>query len=138
MFSRVRDIEDRKGACLRVSMSAHPGGTVVTLERRDQPHRPSAQLSLSGAEILSGFLMSARLSAPYAMPDEAAEGPFAARFRLNCLPDARVVIEPEDSFPLSIDAQLWDRLYAELCLVVAHGRALAHREPTYGCVGVLH
>ena len=50
---------------------------------------------------------------------------------------AGVVIEQEDRFPLAIDAPLWDRLYAELCLVVAHGRALAHRD-TYDPVRSLH
>lgn len=138
MYSRTRDIESRKGACLRISMSARSNGAVVMLERRDQPHRPSAQLSLFGAEILSGFLMSARLSAPHPMPDEETDTPYAARFHLDCAPDVRVVIEQEERFPLAIDAQLWDRLYAELCLVIAHGRALAHRQDRYNPVGVLH
>lgn len=139
MFSRIRDIEDRLGACLRVSMSAHPGGApTVTLERRDQPHRPSARLSLCGAEILSGFLMSARLSAPHPMPDEEAADPLAARFRLECAPDARVVIGQDDHFPLAIEARLWDRLYAELCLVIAHGRAQNEAADRYKPVGVLH
>jgi hypothetical protein len=137
LFTRIRDLEDGRGARLRVSMSAHPSGAKITLERRDQPHRPSAQLGLHGVEILNGFLMSARLSAPYPMPDEEAECPFPARFRLECAAQARVVIEQEDRFPLAIDAPLWDRLYAELCLVVAHGRALAHRD-TYDPVRSLH
>lgn len=127
MYARTRDIEDALGTRLRVSVAPHPDGAMVTLERRDQLHRPSILLSLYGAEILSGFLMSARLSMPEAMPDEAAEGRFSARFHLDCAPAARVVVEQEDAFPLIIDAPLWDRLYAELCLVTAHGRELARR-----------
>ncbi len=137
-FSRTRDIEDSNGACLRVSMSTHEGSATVTLERRDQPHHPSARLSLCGTEILSGFIMSARLSAPHAMPDEATDRPFPARFRLDCAREARVVIEQDHSFPVSIEAQLWDRLYAELCLVIAHGRAQGEAATKYNPVGVLH
>ncbi len=138
MYSRTRDIEGRKGACLRVRISARPDGAVILLERRDQPHRPTAQLSLYGAEILSGFLMSARLSAPHPMPDEETDTPYPARFHLDCVPDARVVIEQDEHFPLAIDAQLWDRLYAELCLVIAHGRAQSEAGARYNPVGVLH
>lgn len=138
MFSRIRDIEDGQGACLRISMSAHADSATVTLERRDQPPYPSARLSLSGAELLSGFLMSARLSAPHTMPDEEIACPPVVRFHLDYAPHARVVIEQDDRFPLSIEARLWDRLYAELCLVIAHGRALAQHSARYNSVGVLH
>ena len=127
MYARTRDLEDRLGTRLRVSVSPHPDGAMVTLERRDQLHNSSILLSLYGAEILSGFIMSARLSMPNPMPDEVAEGQFSARFHLDCGPSGRVVVEQEDSFPLFIDAPLWDRLYAELCLVTAHGRELARR-----------
>lgn len=137
-FSRTRDIEDSKGACLRVSMSAHADGATVTLERRDQPHRPSARLSLCGTEILSGFIMSARLSAPHAMPDEATDRPLPTRFRLDCSRELRVVIEQDEAFPVAIEARLWDRLYAELCLVIAHGRAQNEAGARYNPVGVLH
>jgi hypothetical protein len=127
LYARIRDIEDDKGRCIRVSVAPHPAGVLVGLERRDQPHKPSILLSLYGAEILAGFLMSARLSLPNPMPDEATEGPFSARFHLVCQPEARIVVEQEDSFPLSIDAPLWDRLFAELCLVNAHGRERVRR-----------
>lgn len=138
MYSRTRDIEDSGGTCLRVSISTHSNGALVTLERRDQPHRPSALLSLHGTEILNGFIMSARLSAPYPMPDEAADQPFPALFRLDTTPQARVVIEQEDRAPLAIEPPLWDRLYAELCLVIAHGREQAQQRTLYNTVGVLH
>lgn len=127
MYARIRDIEDGKGVRLRIGVAAHPCGAMVALERCDQPHRPSILLSLYGAEILAGFIMSARLSVPHPMPDEEAEGLFPARFHLACKPEARIVVEQDESFPLSIDAPLWDRLYAELGLVTAHGRELARR-----------
>lgn len=138
MYSRTRDIEDSGGTCLRVSISAHRNGALVTLERRDQPHRPSALLSLHGAEILNGFIMSARLSTPYPMPDEASDQPFPALFRLDTTPQARVVIEQEDRPHLSIETPLWDRLYAELCLVIAHGREQTYQQTQYNSLGVLH
>lgn len=138
MFLRTRDIADGSdGACLRVSLNAHPAGTVVMLERRDQEHRPFARLSLHGAEILNGFVMAARLSTPQPIPDETTGQPCPARFRLECTAEPRVLVEQEDRFPLSIEARLWDRLYAELCLALAHGREQAQQH-TYCPVASLH
>tara|TARA_R110000787_G_scaffold130220_4_gene242170 strand:+ start:182 stop:583 length:402 start_codon:yes stop_codon:yes gene_type:complete len=127
MFTRTRDIGDDAGARLRISVAPHPAGAMVTLERRDQRHRPSIWLNLYGAEILSGFLMAARLSVPHPMPDEIAESACPTRFRLDCSPAAQVIVEQDEAFPLIIGSALWDRLYAELCLVTAHGRELARR-----------
>ncbi|MCB2014200.1 MAG: hypothetical protein R3E11_03325 [Sphingobium sp.] len=127
MYSRTRDITNDLGACLRVTVASHPSGALVTLERRDQQHRPSISLNLYGAELLLGFIMSARLAGPDMLPDEATDTPFSSRFHLDYQPTARVVVEQDESFPLVIDAPLWDRLYAELCLVTAHGRELARR-----------
>jgi hypothetical protein len=137
LFSRTRDIEDDTGACLRISLNAHPTGIIVTLERRDQGQSPAARLSLNGAEILSAFIMAARLAAPQALPDELAGPPCPTRFRLDCKEGARVLIEQDNRFPLCIEARLWDRLYAELCLLLAHGRV--HTQPhTYYAVASLH
>lgn len=110
-----------------MSVAPHPGGAVVGLERCDQSHRPAVLLGLYGAELLGAFLLAARLSLPEPMPDEASGGPFPARFHLVCGPRARIVIEQDEAFPLTIEAPLWDRLYAELCLALAHGRDLARR-----------
>lgn len=122
MFIRTRDIEDSSGTCLRVRLSAHTGDAEVKLERRDQDHRPSVSLSLAGTEILSGFLMAARLSAPRPLPDEITEYPCPTLFRLECTDETKLIIEQEGRHRLLIDQWLWDRLYAELCLVLAHGR----------------
>lgn len=127
LYARTRDLESDGGPCLRVSVSPHPSGAMVTLERLDETHRPSILLSLFGAEILNGFIMSARLSMPHAMPSESTAGPFPARFHLDRIPAPRVLVEQDERFPVAIDACMWDRLYAELCLVIAHGRELAHQ-----------
>lgn len=127
LYARIRDLEDSGGICLRISMAPHPEGVMVTLERRDRPHHPQVILGLCGAEILAGFLMAARLSMPHGMPDEIVEGSFPVRFHLDCDPSLRVTIDPDDGTLFFIDEPLWDRLYAELCLVTAHGRELARR-----------
>lgn len=125
MYARTRDIEARGGICLRICIEPSPFGAMVRLERLDGACCPSALLSLYGTEILSGFVMAARLSIPFPIPDENVEGHLPVRFHLDCSGGARVVIEQEGNRPLLIDEPLWDRLYAELCLVIAHGRELA-------------
>lgn len=125
MYARVRDIEDGEGACLRICLAPHPSGALVTLERRDNPDRPAILLCLYGAEILSGFIMAARLSAPWPMPDETVEGNFSIRLHLDCGSPVQLWIEQDGGAPLTIGTLLWDRLYAELCLTLAHGRELA-------------
>jgi hypothetical protein len=141
LFSRIRDIEDNSGTCLRISLrislSITPAASTVTLERRDLDHHPSVRLSLYGAEVLNGFIMAARLSVPKPLPDETTGSPYPAHFQLDCDQGTRVLIEQEDRFPLSIDARLWDRLYAELCLVLAHGREHSQQH-TYYAVASLH
>lgn len=125
MYARIRDIAVRDGTSLRISIAPHPAGAMVTLERGEEPCRSSVVLSLYGAEILSGFIMSARLSAPHSMPDEVVGGIFPARFRLDCAAPLHVVIEQDEGLSFPICERMWDRLYAELCLVTAHGRELA-------------
>jgi len=125
LYARIREISIRDGVRLRISIAPHPAGAMVTLEHAGHPLRPSVVLSLYGAEILGGFIMSARLCAPHPMPDEAVGGPFPARFRLECGPPLAVTIEQEEGSSFPIGELLWDRLYAELCLVTAHGRELA-------------
>jgi hypothetical protein len=125
---RIRDIQDSFGTCLRLIVASHPSGAVVTIERRDLPKSPSVMLSAYGTEILTAFIMSARLSLPESMPDEAADGPFPASFRLSCGQRAAIVVEQEDANEqVEISANLWDRLYAELCLVTAHAHEIVRR-----------
>lgn len=129
MQARIRDIEDSFGACLRLAIAPHPSGAMVTLERRDQPDLPQIILNQYGAEILTAFIMAARLSMPHAMPEEVTEGPCASSFHLVTGHDPSIVIEQDgEGEQISIPATMWDRLYAELCLATAHGRELARRQ----------
>jgi hypothetical protein len=125
---RIRDLQDSFGTRLRLVVAPHPTGAVITLERRDLPKNPSVMLSAYGVEILTAFIMSARLSLPESMPDEVADGPFPASFRLSCGQRAAIILEQDDADEqIEISANLWDRLYAELCLVSAHAHEIVRR-----------
>lgn len=129
MQARIRDIEDSLGACVRLAIAPHPSGAIVTLERRDLPGFPQLMLNQYGAEILTAFIMAARLSMPHAMPEEVTEGPFASSFHLVTGHHPAIVIEQDNEGDrISIPATMWDRLYAELCLATAHGREFARRQ----------
>lgn len=125
---RIRDIEDSFGTCLRLIVAAHPAGAVVTLERSDLADSPSVMLSAYGVEVLSAFIMSARLSLPDGIPDEQVDGAFPAHFRLVVAPRPAISVDQDDAEEsIVIEANLWDRLYAELCLVSAHAQELVRR-----------
>lgn len=128
MLQRIRDIEDGLGNCIRLTLAPHPAGAIVALERLDQADQPSVTLSQYGADLLTGFIMAARLAVPEPMPDEYAPGPMAATFRLMFGRTPLIVIEQDDSGDgVEIGAPLWDRLYAELCMVCAHAREASKR-----------
>jgi hypothetical protein len=68
--------------------------------------------------------MSARLAVPDLLPDERIAGLWAATLRLEVDPVSRIEVETDARHPpVSIPCTLWDRLFAELSLVLAHGRA---------------
>lgn len=126
--ARIRDIEDGFGNCLRVGVAAHPTGAVITLERLDQSDHPAVMLSQFGGELLTAFILVARLSVPHPAPDEIVHGPFPATFRLVFGRTPIIVIDQDDSQDsVEIGVPLWDRLYAELGLVNAHARDIARR-----------
>ncbi|WP_242139703.1 MULTISPECIES: hypothetical protein [unclassified Sphingomonas] len=121
---RVREIIDALGLRLRLRAERHPAGTRVVMQRPDAPGQPHATLDLYGAEVLWGFLLSARLAVPDVLPDEQIFGMWSATLRLAVDPVSRIEIDTSQSRqPLSIPCTLWDRLFAELCLILAHGRA---------------
>lgn len=131
MFSRVREIVDKKGHRLRVSVDVDKGGALVTLELPDEPDVPRAVLDPFGAELLGSYLMSARLALPHSLPDEDTRRGLARRFRLVVAPYPFVEISQAGTAGLfPIPARYWDKLYAELCLVVAHTRDLGWPAPT--------
>lgn len=130
MFPRIREITDAFGGRLRVSVEEHPSGALVVLERPDLAGRPRVLLDGYGVDILSGYIMSARLAVPHPLPEEHVDGTFSTRFTLGLEPSAALTLSQDDNAPLEIAAPFWDRLYAELCLVAAHARELARRAET--------
>jgi hypothetical protein len=130
VFPRIREIVDESGHRLRVSVELDRGGALVTLEHPDCPDTPRVVLDPYGAELLGGYLMSARLALPHGLPDEDVERGLAHRLRLVVAPSPRIEVSQSiTANPFQIPARYWDKLYAELCLVVAHTRDLAWRAP---------
>lgn len=127
MFPRIREITDAFGGRLRVSVEEHPSGALVVLERPDIRARPRVLLDGYGVDVLSGYIMSARLAVPHALPDEQVDGTFETRFQLELEPAASLSLSQAGQSALAIPAPFWDRLYAELCLVAAHARELGRR-----------
>lgn len=130
MFSRIREIVDKNGHRLRVSVVVDTGGALVTLELPDEPDLPRAVLDPFGAELLGSYLMSARLALPHGLPAEDTQRGLARRFRLVVAPYPFVEVSQGGTQLFSIPARYWDKLYAELCLVVAHTRDLGWPAPT--------
>jgi hypothetical protein len=128
VFPRVRDIIDGVGTRLRVSMDAYAAGALIVIEDPAAPGASRIVLDAYGTELLGGYIMSARLALPYDLPDEYTEGAWAARFRLVQSPEPAIVIAQDEGRTFTIAAPFWDRLYAELCMVVAHTRRLTPRE----------
>nr|WP_314442242.1 hypothetical protein [uncultured Sphingomonas sp.] len=130
---RVRDIINRDGAQLRLSLAAGESG-YGPLVRLSDPRRAAAAsilLDLYGTELLASFLMSARLSAIGDLSDECCEGDYPLRMRLGARGGAVQVELDQLGERLILPRCLWDRLYAELQLTLSHGRNLA-RAPTAG------
>lgn len=127
MFPRIREITDAFGGRLRVSVEEHPSGALIVVERPDLTGRPRVLLDGYGVDVLSGFIMSARLSVPHALPDEHVDGTFSTRFQLSLEPSAALALHQDSHLLVEIPAPFWDRLYAELCLVSAHARELGRR-----------
>lgn len=111
------------GSRLRLSVEPHAGGALVFLEQFDARGRPRAMLDGYGAEVLVGYIMAARLALPQGLPDEFIGGAYPSRLCLSHKPTVALVItQAELERPFAISATFWDRLYAELCIVVAHTR----------------
>lgn len=128
MFPRIREITDALGARLRISVEEHPTGALVTLQRADLRRPQQALLDHYATEVLWGYIMSARLALPGGLPDEAIQGVFPARLHLQVAPSVTLTItQPGSAEPFEIPATFWDRLYAELGVVLAHSRELGRR-----------
>ena len=128
MFPRVREIADPFGEVVRISVEPHPGGALVIMEKPQMASKGRVMLDAYGADILVGYIMSARLAVPGEMPEEEIGGQFPARFQLDNEPAPAVIIDQlHADQPFRIPAPLWDRVYAEMCLVCAHARELERR-----------
>lgn len=134
MYSRLRELDDPFGTCLRIGVAVHPDGALLSLQRRDGEARAPVLLTLHGAELLLGFLHSARLVAPGAIPEESSNGAFPVRLRLIDDQEPVILLEQRGRVraphraTLILPSPLWDRLYAELLLATAHARELERRE----------
>jgi hypothetical protein len=125
VFPRIREIVDPFGLRLRVCVEPHLTGALVSIERPDLSSNPRICLDPYGAEILSGYIMASRLALPHDLPGESVRGAFACELRF--LREPKVSIELEQAGQgalLDIPATFWDKLYAELCLVIPHVREL--------------
>jgi hypothetical protein len=121
--SRIRELTDPFGLRLRLSVEPHPHGALIALERHDAAGRPRILLDSYGGELLSGFIMAARLALPHPLPAERCEGLFPAELSLTHEPKISIAIrQDETGAVLEIPAPFWDKLYAELCLVIPHAR----------------
>jgi hypothetical protein len=121
--TRIRELTDPFGLRLRLSVEPHPQGALIALERQDAPGRPRILLDGYGGELLSGFIMAARLALPHPLPAERCEGLFPAELSLAHEPKVSITIrQDEGGAVLEIPAPFWDKLYAELCLVIPHAR----------------
>jgi hypothetical protein len=121
---RVRDIIHRDGPRLRLSLLPGEGseGPLIRLGNPGSVMSGSILLDFYGAELLAGFLMSARLSVIGELSDECCGGDYPLRMRL-CATGGAVRIELDQlGERLSLERVLWDRLYTELQLTLTHGR----------------
>lgn len=121
---RIREIIDATGIRLRVTIETGVRGPSIRLGRPDQD--AEVRLDIHGADLLCGYLVAARLAGRQQLPDESSLGPLPAIFSLSHDPVVRIELRRHllDEALLTIPATMWDRLYAELCIVGAHARAL--------------
>lgn len=127
VVERVREIIDALGARVRIGLEHHAFGGLIALERPDRPGLPKIMLDAYGAEILSAYIMSARLSADRDLAEEVVASAYPLRIQLVHRPSPLLRLLSAEAAPLEIPAPLWDRLYAELNIALAHVRELDRR-----------
>jgi hypothetical protein len=113
---RIRDIVHCSGRRLRVVLDRGDEAMMIQLSDPSCAGDP-VMLDPYGTELLAGFLLSARLSGGQ-LAEEWSGGLLGCRFRLT-----REHVElSQDNRLLLVPSSMWDRLYAELMLAVAHAR----------------
>jgi hypothetical protein len=142
MAMRITDIVHDSGRRLRVGLD-RSGDETMILQLSDplSPCEP-VLLDLYGSELLAGFVMNARLTAGGFLREERCGGLFGCRLRLLSGAGAAIELVQHRSRLLVPDV-LWDRLYAELTLALAHGRhasalAISHAPVTNARTRLLH
>lgn len=116
---RIRDIVHISGRRLRVALEQLSGESMLLQLSEPESLGGPVLLDLYGGDLLSGFLMSARLAARGHLGEERCGGPFACRLRLI---GGNAIELSQHRSRLLVPDILWDRLYAELMLALAHGR----------------
>lgn len=121
---RIREIIDATGIRLRISIEASVLGPAIRLARPDLA--TEVRLDVHSADLLCGYLVAARLAGREQLADESSLGPLPMTFSLSHDPVVRVELRRHllEEAVLTIPATMWDRLYAELCIVGAHARAM--------------
>jgi hypothetical protein len=129
VYSRIREITDALGDRLRISVEPHPeAGALVMIQRTGIRGAPRILLDGFGADVLSGYIMSARLALPGTLPPEEVDGAFPSSLSLTHAPQTALVMsQPAGGARFEIPATFWDRLFAELCIVNAHAREFGRR-----------
>ena len=131
---RVRDIIHRDGRRLRLRFSAGESGYGPLLRLGDPGRADPATviLDLYAAELLSGFLMSARVTPIGELPEESCLGDYPLAMRLRARGGEIRIELVQGGEGLQIPKVLWDRLYTELQLVLAHARHFARATSASG------
>lgn len=122
---RIRELADDRGTILRISIDQWRAGAAILLERRDLPGNPHVILDTYGAELLSGFIIASRLALPDGLDPEWVTGDFGTEFQLHHEDPPTILLrQPGNRRQIWLPMDFWDRLYAELGLVLPHARAL--------------
>ncbi|GAA4032957.1 hypothetical protein GCM10022281_10890 [Sphingomonas rosea] len=124
---RLRELSCGIRHRLRLALEATATGEppLVRLGLPAEVGGPSVLLDLYGAELLSGFLLSARVAGAGLVAPEEGLGDYPFSLRLTRAGEEGVIEIVQGAEKLAVVQPLWDRLYAELLLVLAHGRHLA-------------
>lgn len=128
---RVRDIIHRSGRRLRLSLVPGEGGEGPFIRLCDPTRIAPATilLDLYAAELLAAFVMSARLATVGELADERCGGDAPLLLRLTAGSGGSRIELDQLGERLALPEMLWDRLYTELQLALAHGRHLGREGP---------
>ena len=121
---RIRDIVHVSGPALRIGLNdSGEGHLALHLSDPAKLQASTVQLDLYGGELLAGFVLTARLASPDEdIAEERSGGPFGCRISLRGKTRRASIDIRQAGQSLIVSNLLWDRLYAELLIALAHGR----------------